>query len=75
MDIGTVTEIQEDGGATRKLTILGAWDSDPENGIISYQTAVGQALLKKKPGDTAELPSEGGGKSKVRIISVRPYRT
>ena len=75
VDIGTITEIQEDGGATRKLTILGAWDSDPENGVISYQTAVGQALLKKKPGDTAELPSEGGGKTKVRIISVRPYRT
>ena len=75
VDIGTITEIQEDGGATRKLTILGAWDSDPENGIISYQTAVGQALLKKKPGDTAELPSEGGGKSKIRIVSVRPYRT
>jgi len=75
VDIGTITEIQEEGGAPRKLTILGAWDSDPENGVISYQTAVGQALLKKKPGDAAELPSEGGGKSRVRIVSVRPYRT
>jgi transcription elongation GreA/GreB family factor len=43
--------------------------------VISYQTAVGQALLKKKPGDSSELPTEGGGKSKVRIVSVRPYRT
>ena len=74
-DIGTVVEYQEDGGATKKVTLLGAWDSDPENGVISYQTAVGQALLKKKPGDTAELPTEGGGKYKVRLVSVRPYRT
>ena len=74
VDIGTITEIQEADGSTRKLTILGAWDSDPENGVISYQTAVGQALLKKKPGETAELPTEGGGKSKVQILSVRPYR-
>jgi transcription elongation GreA/GreB family factor len=74
-DIGTVVEIQEEGGSARKVTILGAWDSDPENGVISYQTAVGQALLKKKPGDTADLPAEGGGKSKARILSVRPYVT
>jgi len=74
-DIGTVVEYQEEGGAMRKVTILGAWDSDPENGVISYQTAVGQALMKKQPGDTAELPTEGGGKSRVRLVSIRPYRT
>lgn len=74
-DIGTVVEYQEEGGGTKKITILGAWDSDPENGVISYQTAVGQALLKKKPGETAELPTEMGGKSKVRLVSVRPFRT
>ncbi|NDD56368.1 MAG: hypothetical protein EBZ44_01385 [Verrucomicrobia bacterium] len=74
-DIGTVVEYQDEGGSSKRVTILGAWDSDPENGVISYQTAVGQALLKKKPGETADLPTEGGGKSKVRIVSVRPYRT
>jgi len=73
-DIGTVVEYQEEDGAKKKVSILGAWDSDPENGVISYQTAVGQALLKKKPGETAELPTEGGGKSKVRLVAVRPYR-
>jgi len=73
-DIGTVVEYQEEDGAKKKVSILGAWDSDPENGVISYQTAVGQALLKKKPGETAELPTEGGGKSKVRLVAVFPYR-
>ena len=38
-------------------------------------TIAAVALLKKKPGDSAELPTEGGGKSKVRIVSVRPFRT
>jgi transcription elongation GreA/GreB family factor len=74
-DIGTVVAYQDADGAAKTVTILGAWDSDPDNGVISYQTAVGQALLKKKPGDSAELPTEGGGKSKVRIVSVRPFRT
>ncbi|NBS54521.1 hypothetical protein EBT23_02990 [bacterium] len=73
-DIGTVVEYQVDGEAPKKVTILGAWDSDPENGIISYQTAVGQALLKKKVGESADLPTEGGGKNKAKILSVRPYR-
>ena len=74
-DIGTVVEYQTEGDSPKSVTILGAWDSDPENGVISYQTAVGQALLKKKPGETADLPAEGGGKSRVKILTVRPYRT
>ena len=74
-DIGTVVEYQTEGEAPKQVTILGAWDSDPENGIISYQTAVGQALLKKKVGEAADLPTEGGGRSRAKILSVRPYRT
>ena len=74
-DIGTVVEYQSEGESPKKVTILGAWDSDPENGIISYQTAVGQALLKKAVGESADLPTEGGGKRKAKILSVRPYRT
>ena len=73
-DIGTVVEYQSEGESPKKVTILGAWDSDPENGVISYQTAVGQALLKKKVGESADLPTEGGGKNKAKILSVRPYR-
>ena len=74
-DIGTVVDYQTEGEAPKQVTILGAWDSDPENGIISYQTAVGQALLKKKVGEAADLPTEGGGRSRAKILSVRPYRT
>ncbi|NCZ96874.1 hypothetical protein EBZ02_06920, partial [bacterium] len=37
-DIGTVVEYQDEGGSSKRVTILGAWDSDPENGVISYQT-------------------------------------
>ena len=33
------------------FTILGAWDSDPEKGIISYLTPVAQSLLNRKVGD------------------------
>jgi len=74
--IGTVVEYEHlDGGTKRTVTILGAWDSDPERGVLSYQTAVAQALVQKKAGEHAELPSEIGPKTKVIIRSIRAYRS
>ena len=35
--------------------ILGAWDSDPERNILSYQTALGQSILSKAVGTRAAL--------------------
>ena len=35
--------------------ILGAWDGDPDNQILSYLTPLGQAFLGKKPGEEAKL--------------------
>ena len=74
--IGTVVEYESaDGGEKKTVTILGAWDSDPEKGILSYQTAVAQALVRRKVGDTAELPSEKGPKTAVTIRSIRPFKS
>ncbi|HTS19058.1 MAG TPA: GreA/GreB family elongation factor [Verrucomicrobiae bacterium] len=38
--------------------ILGAWDSDPSRGIISYPAALAQTLLNKKTGETVEAAGE-----------------
>ncbi|MEW6157994.1 MAG: GreA/GreB family elongation factor [Verrucomicrobiota bacterium] len=51
------------------FTILGAWDSDPERGIISYLTPIAQALMNSKPGDEAEFESHGV-KKRFRIESI-----
>ena len=48
-------------------TILGAWDGDPDRNIISYQTAIGQALLGRKAGETVALPN-----GEFEIISIEP---
>ena len=37
------------------FVLLGAWDGDPDNQILSYLTPLGQAFLGKKPGDEAEF--------------------
>jgi transcription elongation GreA/GreB family factor len=41
------------------FTILGAWDSDPEKGIVSYLSPVAQALLNRKVGDEVEFEIHG----------------
>jgi transcription elongation GreA/GreB family factor len=51
------------------FTILGAWDSDPDRGIISYLTPVGQALLNRKVGDEVEFELHGT-KRRHRIEGV-----
>ena len=40
--------------------VLGAWDSDPVRGIISYPAALAQVLLNKKCGDVVEASGETG---------------
>src|SRR5208337_3422889 len=41
------------------FTILGAWDSDPEKGIISYLTPIAMALVNRKVGDEVEFELHG----------------
>jgi transcription elongation factor GreA len=38
-----------------RYTVLGAWDSVPEQSIIAYKTPLGLALLGKKVGDTVKV--------------------
>jgi transcription elongation GreA/GreB family factor len=74
VNIGTVVTLRDQAsGEEQKVTILGAWDSDPEKGIISYQTPMAQALLKHKISETVDLPLEGGGKRPVRIEAIAAF--
>jgi len=41
-----------------KYTILGPWESDPENHVISYQTPFGKAMINKVAGDRFQFTSD-----------------
>ena len=72
--IGTKVTLREtDSGKTLGYTILGAWDSAPEQNVVSYLTAIGQALLGKKPGQTVELLSETSSR-RVQIVDIEAYK-
>jgi transcription elongation GreA/GreB family factor len=70
VNIGTVVGATDLGTNQREsFTILGAWDSDPDKGIISYLTPIGQALLNRKVGDEVEFELQGT-KRRHRIESI-----
>jgi transcription elongation GreA/GreB family factor len=73
VSIGTIVTLQEEGGQVDVYTILGAWDSVPEKGIISYQSAVAQALMARKPGEKIKVPTEHGERE-VEIAKIEPYK-
>src|SRR5438874_70695 len=68
VSIGTIVRLRKDAtNEEETYTILGAWDGDPDRNIISYQTALGQALLGRKAGETVALPN-----GEFEIISIEP---
>src|SRR6266702_4730329 len=72
VSIGTIVRLRKDAtNEEETYTILGAWDGDPDRHIISYQTAIGQALLGHEIGESVSLNSEHGV-ALFRIISIQP---
>ena len=52
--------------------VLGAWDGDPDNQILSYLTPLGQAFLGKKPGEEAKLEFEDESR-RYRIDTIEQH--
>jgi transcription elongation factor GreA len=72
VSIGTIVTLRNvETHAEETYTILGAWDGDPDRHIISYQTAIGQALLGHKIGETISLNAEQGV-TQFTIVSIPP---
>jgi len=72
VSIGTVVTLSTEDGEPEIYSILGAWDSAPALGIVSYKAVIGQTLLGRKPGETVELPSETGTR-KVTVVSITAF--
>lgn len=64
-NIGTVVTLRENDGRMDQYSILGAWDSVPEKGIVSYLSALAKALIGHKVGDRLEVPTEHGNRTVV----------
>jgi transcription elongation GreA/GreB family factor len=73
--LGTKVSLKDASlGEELSYTILGAWDSDLSQGIISYQTPVARALLNHVVGDTIDLMTDEGKTRQVVIQKIEPHQ-
>ncbi|MEZ4531221.1 MAG: transcription elongation factor GreA [Thermomicrobiales bacterium] len=66
--VGSTVTIDWDGEEER-YTIVGAIEAKPTEGKISNQSPIGAALLGKRPGEKAEVPTPAGSQM-VTILRV-----
>lgn len=72
--IGTVVTVTDLADPSKHIfTILGAWDGDPDRGIISYLTPMAQALIGKKAGEETDFQLEGQAK-RYRVESIVKHK-
>ena len=58
--IGSIVKLLDQSNhEEHTYTVLGAWDSDPDNNILSYLTPLGQILLGKKIDDEVKTDVQG----------------
>lgn len=75
VNLGTVVKLEAtDGGKDLTYTILGAWDSDPDKGIIAYLSRRGQILLESTVGEDVALPTgEGETNRQLKVTKIDAY--
>ena len=56
ISFGTVVTLTDNtSGKDEQYTILGPWESDPDNNVISYMSPFGNAIYEKKVGDKVQF--------------------
>lgn len=66
--VGSIIEVKDTKGNIVKYTILGPWDANPENNILSFQSKLAQAMVGCKPGDKFQFRED-----EWLVSSVRSY--
>ena len=75
VSIGTIVRATDlEANHPEQFTILGAWDSDPDKGVVSYLSPMAQALLNHKVGDQVEFEVHGQ-RHQHRIDGIDAYKT
>ena len=75
VSVGTLVRLTDLASkGSEVFSILGAWDTDPEKGIVSYLTPLAQALIGKKTGEELDFEMDGV-KKRYRIDAIEPVAT
>jgi transcription elongation GreA/GreB family factor len=69
IDFGDLVKIKLDNDIEKEVKIVKSSNIDPENGIISYTSPLGLALIGKKIGEKVEFEI-GDKKREVQILDI-----
>ncbi len=65
----TVSFVEEDG-PEESYKIVGPAEADPAAGRVSFESAIGRALLGHRAGEEVQVQMPTGGSYTVRIVSI-----
>lgn len=67
--MGSTVRFSEDGADEESYRIVGPAEADPKAGRVSYESAVGKALIGHRVGDEVKVTTPGGAYT-VRITAI-----
>src|SRR5216683_967394 len=67
--MGSTVRFEEDGEGQETYRIVGPAEADPKAGRVSYESALGKALIGHRVGDEVEIKTPNGA-YRVRIVGV-----
>jgi transcription elongation factor GreB len=66
---GAMVEVRDEDGQAKTYTLVGPDEADPAKGKLSFQSPLGQALMKRKVGDVV-LVKRPAGEIELEIVSL-----
>ena len=69
VNMGNTVRFSEDGGSDEAYRIVGPVEADPKAGTVSYESALGKALLGHRVGEEVEVKTPNGS-YRVRIVAI-----
>lgn len=66
---GAIVHVQDEEGIDRCYQLVGPDETKPECGLVSYQSPIGKALLKRKVGDVVTL-HRPAGETEIEITHI-----
>lgn len=66
---GATVEVEDEDGKRSSYTLVGADESDPARGKLSWKSPIGHALLKKRVGDVVTV-NRPAGEIELEIIKI-----
>ena len=69
VNMGSTVRFSEDGGSDEAYRIVGPAEADPKAGTVSYESALGKALLGHRVGEEVEVKIPNGS-YRVRIVAI-----